>query len=85
MVGEKDVAIAYTNTGPIWSYLVTNINGSLLATIADFLLVRILIIYPWAVIIFLLIISADMEVLSLVEQLGPCDPGTVDLATYRDR
>ena len=42
MVGEaKDVAYAYTNTGPIWSYLVTNINGSLLATIADFLLVRI--------------------------------------------
>ncbi|KJA17370.1 hypothetical protein HYPSUDRAFT_206202 [Hypholoma sublateritium FD-334 SS-4] len=37
----RSVAYDYTNVGPIWSYLVTNINGSLLATIADSLLVRI--------------------------------------------
>ena len=42
MAGQpKDVAYTYANAGPIWSYLVTNINGSLLATIADSLLVSI--------------------------------------------
>ena len=41
MAGQpKDVVFTYADAGPIWSYLVTNINGSLLATIADSLLVR---------------------------------------------
>ncbi len=42
MAGQtRSVAYDYANVGPIWSYLVTNINGSLLATIADSLLVSI--------------------------------------------
>ncbi len=42
MAGQpKIIAYAYANEGPIWSYLVTNINATLLAAIADSLLVSV--------------------------------------------
>ncbi len=40
MAGQsKSAEYDYANIGPIWSYLVTNINAALLATTADTLLV----------------------------------------------
>lgn len=48
MAGQSEsVVYTYANVGPIWSYLVTNINGSLLATVADSLLVRIFTLWSF--------------------------------------
>ena len=83
MAGQsKSAEYDYANVGPIWSYLVTNINAALLATTADSLLVRAHLHYP---IIILPIISTDMEVLSLMEQFSASDTDTVSLAANRDR
>ncbi len=45
MAGEsKYDAYIYANAGPVWSYLITNINAIALSFIADSLLVRVFFI-----------------------------------------